>query len=94
MTVCATFSALVVSITMISLSLWFLLLLFFVCLVVVVVFFCCCCFFVFFLGGGGGVMFHLIVRHKVTTETVLTDHNFQRERRAKAKSNRGPSALT
>ena len=34
----------------------------------------------------------VIVRDKVTTETVSTDHNFWRERRAEAVSNRGPSA--
>ena len=34
----------------------------------------------------------LIVRDKVTNKTVSTDYNFSRERRAKADSNRGPSA--
>ena len=34
----------------------------------------------------------LIVRDKVTNETVSTDHSFWRERRAEGDSNRGPSA--
>ena len=34
----------------------------------------------------------LIVRDKVTIKTESTDHNFRRERRAEADSNRGPSA--
>ena len=34
----------------------------------------------------------LIVRDKVTNKTVSTNHNFRRERRAEAVSNRGPSA--
>ena len=33
----------------------------------------------------------LFVKDKVTTKTVSTDHNFGRERRAEADSNRGPS---
>ena len=32
------------------------------------------------------------MRDKVTVKTVSTDHNFWRERRAEADSNRGPSA--
>ena len=34
----------------------------------------------------------LIVRDRVTIKTVSTDHNFSRERRAEADSNRGPSS--
>ena len=34
----------------------------------------------------------LIVRDKVTIQCPSTDHNFRRERRAEADSNRGPSA--
>ena len=36
----------------------------------------------------------VIVGDKVTTETLSTDHNFRRERRAEADSNRGPSAYS